>query len=258
MQDSAVRRELLLEYLAQGSFMKVSELARRLRCSQMTVRRDLGRLEAEGFLKRSHGGASVSRQILLAFALEEKSRLEQRRKLAIGRAAAKMVQKGEEVLLGSGDTMVSMAQAMTGHEDVLTVTTSLGVVAMLLAAPGVQCMLAGGALRKESPDLYGTLLEKNLENMRTDKTFITADAVSREGVLSVMDKRIAPPTRLMMQGAGEVVVLLDSSSAQGATFTAFGNLADVDCLITDTGMPKEILDIAREAGVRTIIVNPEE
>ncbi len=258
MKHGAARREAILRHLARDSHARVSELAQKLRCSQMTIRRDLKQLSGEGALKRSYGGATVRDSINLRFYLSNEEGYCRQKKAAIGKAAAGLIGPHEEIFVGSGDATLAMAHAMTGHEGIVLVTTSLGVVAALLSAPGVQCMLAGGTLCKESPDLYGPLLEKNLESMRIDTTFITADAVSREGELSVTDPRIASSTRLMVERARQVVLLLDSSSAYRSEGTACGNFESVDCLVTDKGMPMEILEAAHRAGVRTIVVKPDE
>ena len=73
MKSSAWRQEKILEYLRSQSFVSVSELARKLGCSSMTVRRDLKRFESEGLLDRSHGGGVATEKVRLEFALAEKS-----------------------------------------------------------------------------------------------------------------------------------------------------------------------------------------
>ena len=53
------RQQELLEILRQEQSATVSSLARRLYASEPTVRRDLAALEAQGYLKRVHGGAVI-------------------------------------------------------------------------------------------------------------------------------------------------------------------------------------------------------
>src|SRR5690606_7119789 len=51
------RRRQLLQWLEEEGRIQVTDAARRLAVSPMTVRRDLERLEADGLLVRTHGGA---------------------------------------------------------------------------------------------------------------------------------------------------------------------------------------------------------
>ena len=56
------RREAIIEALNQRGYISVDELAKQLYVSPATVRRDLSELEKEGFLNRTHGGASFISQ----------------------------------------------------------------------------------------------------------------------------------------------------------------------------------------------------
>ena len=79
----------------------------------MTIRRDLERLEAEGLLSRTHGGAILERHMAeepqyldnVATHAEEKER--------IARAAAGMIQPGETVFLSSGTTAARVLRQVT-------------------------------------------------------------------------------------------------------------------------------------------------
>ena len=51
------RRAFIAGRVATERFVKISRLSAELAVSQMTIRRDLARLESEGLLVRTHGGA---------------------------------------------------------------------------------------------------------------------------------------------------------------------------------------------------------
>ena len=68
-----VRRGRILEWLREEGSARVSVLARALAVSEVTVRQDLEKLEAEGHIVREHGGAflkSVPTQVR-AMALQQ-------------------------------------------------------------------------------------------------------------------------------------------------------------------------------------------
>src|SRR5262245_25545287 len=67
------RREAILRRLEHEGRVSVAELARDLRVSEVTVRKDLGWLELRQRLVRTHGGAltSVPRSSELAFEVRE-------------------------------------------------------------------------------------------------------------------------------------------------------------------------------------------
>ena len=61
MSSAVWRQEKILEHLRSHTFVSVSQLARELDCSRMTVRRDLKRFESEGLLDISHGWSGCHR-----------------------------------------------------------------------------------------------------------------------------------------------------------------------------------------------------
>ena len=258
MKPVMYRREQILEHLGEQSFAAISDLARELGCSKMTIRRDLVRLEAEGLLKRSHGGAVATRRITLEFAMTEKAAVCREQKSAIGRVAAGLIKSGERVIIDTGTTTLALACALSSRESISVVTTSLAVVPALLSAPGLECVLMGGTVRENSPDLYGPLVEENLSRIHADRAFIGCDGISAKGVLTTTDPRVARTTGIMIENSHQVILLADSSKANRNAFISFGKLDQLDGLITDENMPVEILDAARNAGVKTILVGVGE
>ena len=53
------RRIKVLERLAADQAVEVSSLAREFGVSEMTIRRDLRRLDRDGFVRRTYGGATT-------------------------------------------------------------------------------------------------------------------------------------------------------------------------------------------------------
>src|ERR1700721_3270659 len=53
------RRIKVLELIAADQAVEVSSLAREFGVSEMTIRRDLRRLDRDGFVRRTYGGATT-------------------------------------------------------------------------------------------------------------------------------------------------------------------------------------------------------
>ena len=160
-------------------------------------------------------------------------------------------------MLGTGTTTLAMARHLHHHRGITVVTTSLAVVAALLHASGVECMLLGGLVRDNSPDLFGPLLEENLERIRPDWAFVGCDGLSLEAGLTASDPRIARVPSIMIKNASRTVLLTDSSKAKGDSFITYASLKDVNYLITDKGMPDNILKAMKKCGGQVIVVDPE-
>ncbi|MFQ5814007.1 MAG: DeoR/GlpR family DNA-binding transcription regulator, partial [Anaerolineae bacterium] len=122
----AERRNRILETLrAQGS-VRVSTLGGLLGVAEVTIRRDLERLERQGLLERTHGGAIYSHRMRLEPRYTEKYLLHQDEKRAIGAAAAALVEDGDTLLINSGSTTLQIFRHLAGKE-VRVVTSNMGV-----------------------------------------------------------------------------------------------------------------------------------
>jgi DeoR/GlpR family transcriptional regulator of sugar metabolism len=258
VDNSDQRQRAVLERLDQNAFVSVTRLAEDLGCSEMTVRRDLARLEGEGKLRRRRGGAVPTRMGRLEFSTYERVKQNRGIKEAIARSAIELVKSGQRLILDTGTTTLALANELRGREGITVVTTSLAIVSALMVAPGVECILLGGTVRETSPDLYGPLVEDNLSRLHADVAFVGCDGLSVAGELMTTDHRVARATQLMIANSSRAVLLTDSSKAGRSSFVTFGKLDELDCLVTDAGMPAEILGLARGAGVETVVVAKED
>ncbi len=257
MRSWAYRKDKILKQIGERSYASVADLAKKLGCSQMTVRRDLSKLETEGLLERSHGGASATRMMRLEFAVAERAGRRATEKAAIARAAAELVGPGQKLILDIGTTTLALARELRSRQSIAVVTPSLAVVSVLLSAPGIECILLGGTVRETAPDLFGPILEDNLSRIHTDWAFVGCDGLSPSGGITASDPRTARSTGLMIQCATKAALIVDSSKAGADSFIRYARFEDFDYLITDDGMPAEVLDAARAAEVQVITVKAE-
>ncbi|MCX7933949.1 MAG: DeoR/GlpR family DNA-binding transcription regulator [Planctomycetota bacterium] len=257
MNTFAHRKNKILSRLNASGEVAVNDLAKILRCSEMTIRRDLQKMEAEGLVERTHGGAVATRMIRMEFAMSERLKEHRAEKTAIGQAAAKLVQPGQRIFIDTGTTTLALAIALRAAKNLCAVTTSLAVASALMPAQGIECMIVGGTLRASSPDLVGPLMEENLSRLHADLAFIGCDALSPKGELMTDDPGAARAAALMVRNASQAILLTDSSKAGRKAFVAFAGFDDLDFLVTDAGMPEEILNLARAKGVEVIVAQGE-
>src|SRR4051812_38689632 len=98
------RQRAIHELLARNGKVTVEELSTVFRVSAPTVRNDLARMEEEGLLRRTHGGAIPASPTLFEPPYAQRQVMRQEEKRSIARAAAERVKEGETVLLDAGTT----------------------------------------------------------------------------------------------------------------------------------------------------------
>ncbi len=248
------RRRHILEVLNRDGRVLVVDLAKQFRTSQVTIRKDLDALQAQGRIYRSHGGALPSRESALDDpTLREKEKLHRKQKLQIAEAAAGMVQEGQVVILDSGTTTTAIARALREFENLTIITNAVNIAAEL-AGSALEVILTGGTLRKNSFSLVGPIAEEALRRLNGDILFLGVDGFDVQHGLTTPNLLEAKVNRAMMDVARKVVAVCDSSKFGRRTLSSIAPPSGIHHLITDRGIPKPDLAALRKAGMQVTLV----
>ncbi|MET9982684.1 MULTISPECIES: DeoR/GlpR family DNA-binding transcription regulator [Streptomyces] len=208
---AAERRQLILEMVRANGAVSLRELARVVQTSEVTVRRDVRALEAEGLLDRRHGGAVLPGGFTRESGFPQKSHLATAEKTAIADLAAGFVAEGEAIVVGAGTTTQELARRLARVPGLTVVTNSLLVAQALAHANRVEVVMTGGTLRGSNYALVGSGAEQSLQGLRVSKAFLSGSGLTAERGLSTSNMLSASVDRALVQAAAEVVVLADHS-----------------------------------------------
>jgi DeoR/GlpR family transcriptional regulator of sugar metabolism len=206
---AAERRQLILEMVRANGAVSLRELARVVQTSEVTVRRDVRALEAEGLLDRRHGGAVLPGGFTRESGFTQKTHLATAEKTAIADLAAGFVEEGEAIVVGAGTTTQELARRLARVPGLTVVTNSLLVAQALAHANRVEVVMTGGTLRGSNYALVGSGAEQSLQGLRVSRAFLSGSGLSAERGLSTSNMLSASVDRALVQAAAEVVVLAD-------------------------------------------------
>lgn len=248
------RRDQILAYLSARDRTSVSELSQTLGVSEVTVRKDLDQLEAQGVLTRVHGGAVVSGRgrLELYFAAREQEHLDEKRRIA--QAAAALIQSGQRIFLDASTTALQVTRLIKDREDLIVVTNGLYTALELNFCAGITTIVVGGTMRRRSSSLVGSLNHNSLQRLRVDIGLFGARGVTaRDGLMeSEIDE--AQMKQQMASASSLVVGIVDSSKFGTLAFSAFALPHEIDRIITDDAAPAAIIDELRAQGVTIDLV----
>ena len=141
MSQSFRQPDILEIARAEGKVM-VEDLACRFNVTVQTIRRDLAELANAGKLERVHGGAILPSGVTNIL-YEERRRLNESAKTAIGRACAAAIPEKCSIFLDIGTTTEAVARALIDHRNLMVVTNNMNVARILSANPECEIVLAG-------------------------------------------------------------------------------------------------------------------
>jgi DeoR/GlpR family transcriptional regulator of sugar metabolism len=231
------RRDQILAYLSAHDRTPVSELSQVLGVSEVTVRKDLDVLEAQGVLTRVHGGAVVSGRgrLELYFAAREQEHLEEKRRIA--QAAAALIRSGQRIFLDASTTALQVARLIKDREELVVVTNGLYTALELNFCEGVTTVVVGGTMRRRSSSLVGTLNQNSLQRLRVDIGLFGARGVTARDGLMESDLDEAQLKQQLVSASALVVGIADSSKFGMVAFSAFALPHEIDRIITDEAAP---------------------
>lgn len=252
-----LRDTVLRDLVERRGFATVSEIAGELGVSEITVRRDLTRLEGQGLLLRTHGGAVAAKLgSAESFDLDEPNFEARRRrqgeaKERIGAAAAALVRPGATIGIDVGTTALEMARQLASRADIKIFTNNVRAATQLSEGPA-SVYLPGGQLRPKELAIYGTMAVDQLKQYWLDQAFLGISGLTDQGMFdySLEDTEIK---RAYIERASQIVALCDSSKFGRLSMVRVGTLEELDTLITDAPPPAALRAALDAAGVAIIV-----
>ena len=243
------RRRLILERVAELQSIEAQALADEMRVSVMTIRRDIKRLEQDGFLRQTYGGATahITKSVELGFNSRALQYAAQKR--LIGAFAAQMIEPGQTLFLGEGTTTSQFAQFLPPHPHLQVITASLSH-ASLLASRNIRVIVLGGKLHADELTMTGPIAEATLNRFYADVCILGAAGVDPQVGVTELDYEVASLHRLMMERSRRVMVLADHSKLGFRSPAVVAPIAMVTTLVTDEAAPPEMLDQLQACGMQ--------
>ncbi len=246
------RHQAILARLSQTGGARVTELAQALGVTEETVRRDLERLQHEGKLLRTHGGAVPATSLDLPFEVRHTAQVEQKQRIA--RRALAHLAEGDVIALDASSTVYELAQIIPDMP-LTVVTNSLPASGVLLGHPRVRVISTGGSLDPGSRSWLGSLAEHALDRLSVNKFFLSVKGLDLELGLSEVDDQQARIKRRMMELAQRRFLLVDGSKFGTRSVVRMGRIDEVEMVITDAGAPAEFVTQLRAGGRRVEIAS---
>jgi len=248
------RREEIIRYLNEQGLVKVTELSNIFQVTEETVRRDLERLESEGYLKRTHGGAVKIAATQEETAFHIRNMRNRYEKQLIGKKAAELVQPGDVIAVDASTTALQFVHYLKDKKDLVVITYALKVVMALAGNPDITVICTGGTLHSRTLSFVGPLVENALASYNIKKAFISCKGVTLEEGITESTEVQARVKAEMLRGAREGILLADHDKFGTAALATVAPVTAVQAVITDGGIADAELEKLQQAGIKIVIV----
>lgn len=253
--QTMIRRRYILNEMENRESIMVSELVKRFKVSEVTVRKDLEQLEKKNLLIKVRGGAiKIPKKGNFQDLDVDVKRLENySAKQKIGKAAMKLISENETIILDSGTTTYEIAKNLSNFQDLTILTNAIDIAALLNSFKKLKVIVPGGVIRTESYSIGGQFAEAFLTNFYCDKLFLGVDSFDVEKGLSTPNMEEASINKVMISIAKEVIAVADSSKFNKPGFALIAPTSAVHTIVTDSGLDEDTKQQLIKKGIKVVI-----
>lgn len=229
----------LLDKLEENKMLQVKEIAKELKVSESTIRRDLKDLERQGKLQRVHGGAIQrdSQNILndhketdVFHHLE----VNFQEKVKICKEASKKVKDGDCIFIDGGTTLAPLISFLQ-YRPITIVTFNYLVIAQL-KKPLAQVIVIGGEYLSHFAMATGSMTQNELSQFQFDHAFIGCAGIEENlGMAYTPDLASRELKIIAIKNAQRKYLLIDQSKINVRGLCKFTPLSTFDAIITGSG-----------------------
>lgn len=249
------RQEQLLKYVEQNQRITINEICDLFAISPATARRDLEALAERGEIERFHGGAKAVHQAPPELPALQRETEQAQDKKRIGQAAAKLINDGETIFLGSGTTVLEVARHLQSHQKLTVITNSLLVINLLADIPGITVVGLGGVLRPSEMSMIGHITEQALQEVHAHKIIVGIRALDIEHGLTNDYLPETMTDRAILARGGEVIIVADHTKCERVSTAFVAPITVINKLVTDAKTQPEFVEALTTQGVQVVIAS---
>ena len=188
----------------------VSDLSKQFEVTEETIRRDLEKLEGEGLVTRTYGGAVLNMgntEVRISYMRRTQINVEEKR--AIARIVAEQIPKrGVTIGADSSSTVMEAVHLLSNREDLLLLTYSANILRELEDSK-IKILSTGGVLNKKSYSFQGAIARNTIRDYHMDIALVSCKGLQLGTGAFDSDEDEAEIKRLLVGQSQKVFLLVD-------------------------------------------------
>ncbi|WP_380058098.1 DeoR/GlpR family DNA-binding transcription regulator [Falsihalocynthiibacter sp. SS001] len=246
------RHAIILKELEQHPTISIRTLTTSLGVSRETIRKDIELLAQENKLKQVRGGATQVRT--REFPMARRSQLNMNGKDRIASCIADQIPNGISLILDNGSSVLAVARALSGHQDLIVYTNDLRV-AEVIAPATRELTVLGGRVDPAEMAVFGIEALEHLNRYRADFAIVSAGGLSSDAFLTDFNREASGLRHQMLCNAQTGFVLADSSKFEAVGHVLFPPVPKGTRIVTDEEPSAAIRRCVSQNGVELLIAH---
>ncbi|MDF1568833.1 MAG: DeoR/GlpR family DNA-binding transcription regulator [Spirochaetaceae bacterium] len=248
---SHIRVEEIKDLLLQNKKVYVRDLSERYGVSEVSVRKYLSRIEAEGFAERFYGGASLIEAPMTDDGLGEV--YSDPLWLSLARQARSHITDGDTVFIGSGRSCCVLARELAGINNLTVVTNNITALPELIKNSSRVYLIGGEVTTTDSQTLFSSWEspQSQLGNIFVNKAFTSISGLDLKAGLTVDSIISTYIYKQIPSMAHRWYLIADSRKFGKISIYPVADISQIHTLITDQ-LPEHYAKSLAEQNVEVI------
>ena len=252
----AVERRLRIEeIITDTNSVMVTDLAKQFDVTPETIRGDLLKLEKQGVLVRTYGGATLAGASGSELGFKERDTINAEAKQKIGQRAAQLIKNGETIFLDASTSALHLARNIKEKKGLTVITNAVSIMSELADCDNISLVCTGGQYLPKNMSYNGRYAEKMIrENFAANKFFFSCRGVTLSRGLVDSTEDEAELKRAMLDSSESVIFLCDRYKLGKMGIPVIAELDRLDVFITDVRLDSEWSKALEEKDINVITV----
>ncbi|WP_409308040.1 DeoR/GlpR family DNA-binding transcription regulator [Pectobacterium sp. B1J-3] len=246
------RHQTIKQMVTNDKKVTVANLSHMFKVTEETIRRDLEKLEGEGFVTRTYGGAVLNTSNLsdsVHFYKRAKSFLEEKKAIAL--KALPFIKNKTTIAADSSTTVMELLKLLKDRSD-LTLLTNSAEAFHELAQSDINVVSTGGELNKNTLSLQGMITKEVIAKYHLDIMVMSCKGLDIQNGALDSNEAEAEIKKTMVSQSTEVALLIDHSKFDRKAFVRLVELEHINYIITDIKPNDKWISLCEKKGIKLI------
>ena len=246
------RLQIISQIVEDEGKVYVGKLSKKFNVSEETIRRDLEKLEAQGILIRSHGGAILNYEKMMKekpFYSMVKKNVENEKYIA--EKVLDFIKAGSTIVANSDSITLEALKLIKNRNDVTVITNSI-MVLQELSQSKLNIISTGGSVNPKSLSFEGSITQNTIKKYNVDIALIDCQGMDiSKGILDSNEAEVEIK-RTMIKQADKVILLVENTKFDKTSLVKLFDYKDIDCIVTDKKPREEWMNLLESHNIEII------
>ncbi len=242
------RNEILQKLMVDGKVI-VSQLAEKYEVTEETIRRDLEKLEDDGYAKKTYGGAVRNDNMTSELPYTVRKQTNVGGKKYIAEIIASLIEDGDSLLLDSSTTALFTVKSIFSKHNLTIITNSVEILLDLPVGNDWNIISTGGQYRSEAMAFHGNSAADVVRKYHVDYAILSCKGLDIEKGITDSREIFSQFKNCFFESAKKVILAVDNTKFDKISFVCLGDINKVDVVVTDIEPSEKWKNYFEEEGI---------